>query len=73
MSHIYTLSGVLNGKNITFKRLFSSRNAAIDYMFKYYEDHYFYNFQVEEEIIKSKHDIEYVYNYDNRFEVARLF
>ncbi len=73
MSHIYTLSGVLNGKNIKFKRLFSSRNAAIDYMFKYYEDHYFYNFQVEEEIIKSKHDIEYVYNYDNRFEVARLF
>ena len=73
MSHIYTLSGVLNGKRIKVNKLFSSRNAAINYMFQYYEDHFFYNFQVEEEIVKSKHDIEYVYNYNNRFEVARLF
>lgn len=73
MSHIYTLSGVLNGKRILFNKKFSSRNAAINYMFKYYEDHYFYDFQVEEEIVKSKHDIEYVYNFNNRFEVARVF
>lgn len=72
MSHIYTLSGVLNGKRITFKKAFRSRNAAINYMFDYYENHCFYDFQVEEEIVKSKHDIEYVYNYNNRFEVNRI-
>ncbi len=73
MSHIYTLSGVLNGKRITFNKKFSSRNAAINYMFKYYENNCFFNFRVEEEIEKSKHDIEYVYNYNNRFEIARVF
>jgi hypothetical protein len=42
-------------------------------MFKYYENNCFFNFRVEEEIEKSKHDIEYVYNYNNRFEIARVF
>ena len=73
MSHIYTLSGVLNGKRILFNKKFSSRNAAINYMFKYYESNCFYNFQVEEEIEKNRHDIEYVYDYNNRFEVARVY
>ena len=73
MSHIYTLSGVINGKRIIFNKKFASRDAAINYMFRYYEDEGFYNFQVQEEIIKDEHDIEYVYNFNNRFEVARIF
>ena len=69
----YTLNAVVKGENVKIDKIFNTRNDAINYMFKYYEDHFFYNFQVEEEVVKSKHDIEYVYNYNNRFEVARLF
>ena len=72
MSHTYTLSGVINGNNVTFNKSFSSRDAAINYMCKYYEQHFVENFQVEEEIEKSKHTIEYVCDYYNRFTVARV-
>jgi len=72
MSHTYTLSGVINGNNVSFDRSFSSRDAAINYMCKYYEQHFVENFQVEEEIEKDRHVIEYVWNYYNRFTVARV-
>ena len=72
MSHIYSLTAVVNGENVKVKKQFRSRNEAINFMFNYYEDNYLYNMQVEEEYEKEKHTIEYVCNYANRFTVARV-
>ena len=70
----YTLDAVVNGSNVRLKRsAFTSRSEAIDYMFKYYNDHFIYNLEVNEEHIvgDNKHSIEYVCNYYNRFTVTR--
>lgn len=70
----YTLSAVVNGSNVHLKRsAFASRDEAINYMFKYYEDHYLYSLQVRDEHIvgDNKHSIEYVCNFHNRFTITR--
>ena len=70
----YTLSAVVNGSNVRLKRnAFATRNDAIDYMFKYYDDHSLYSLQVRDEHIvgDNKHSIEYVCNYHNRFTITR--
>lgn len=72
MSHIYKLSGIINGNKIKFNKRFNSREDAISYMLNYYEKQYVFNMQVEEEIYKEKHDVEYVIDFHNRFEVARV-
>ena len=72
MSHTYKLSGIINGTKVKFNKRFNSREDAISYMLNFYEKQYVFNMQVEEEIIKEKHDVEYVIDFHNRFEVARV-
>ena len=70
----YTLEAIVQGRPVKLKRsMFASRNEAIDYMFDYYEKHYLYNLQVNEEypVQDNKHRIEYYCNYSNRFIVTR--
>ena len=69
----YTLEAVVDGEYIKFDRTFASRDAAIDYIFRYYEDHNMVNVEVNDEycVDGNKHDIAYVYNYYNRFRIAR--
>ena len=70
----YTLYAIVNGKHVKLKRnCFESRDQAINYMFDYYEKHYLYNLEVEDEHIvnDNKHSIEYVCNFHNRFIVTR--
>lgn len=70
----YILVAVVDGKNVSFDKKFKSRDDAIDYMFKYYTDHFMYNIQVEEEFAKGddQHNVEYVCNNYNRFRIARV-
>lgn len=72
MSHVYSLTAIVNGKNIKVKKYFKSRSEAINFMFDYYENNYLYNMQVEDEYEKAQHTIEYVCDYNNRFTVARV-
>ena len=69
----YTLEAVVDGEYIKFDRIFKSRDEAIDYIFRYYEDHNMLNVEVNDEycIDENKHDIAYVYDYYNRFRIAR--
>ena len=69
----YTLEAVVDGEYIKFDRIFKSRNEAIDYIFRYYEDHNMVNVEVNDEycVDGNKHDIAYVYDYYNRFRIAR--
>ena len=69
----YTLEAIVDGKYIKFNRTFKSRNEAIDYIFRYYDNHFLVNLSVKEEyaINGDKHDIAYVYDYYNRFRIAR--
>lgn len=69
------LQAIVNGREVKLKRsYFTSRDEAIDYMFKYYEDHYMYGLEVNDEhmIGDNKHYVEYVCNFQNRFKVKRL-
>ena len=70
----YTLEAVVNGSNVKLKRnAFTSRNDEIEYMFKYYEEHYLYSLEVNDEHIvdNNRHKIEYVCDFHNRFTVTR--
>ena len=69
----YTLEAVVDGKYIKFNRTFKSRDEAIDYIFRYYDNHFMENLRVNEEycIAENKHDIAYVCDYYNRFRIAR--
>ena len=70
----YTLSAVVNGKDVKLKRsLFASRSDAINYMFDYYEKNNIYTLEVNDEhpVNGDKHSIEYVCNFHNRFTVTR--
>ena len=69
----YILEAIVNGEYIKVDRTFNSRDEAIDYIFRYYDDHYMVNLKVNEEyfIAGNKHDIAYVYDYYNRFRIAR--
>ena len=71
----YTLKAIVNGDSVKLKRsTFSSRDAAISYMFKYFNDMYLYDLEVEDEHVvnNNKHSIEYVCNFYNRFTVTRV-
>ena len=69
----YILEAIVNGEYIKVDRTFNSRDEAIDYIFRYYDDHYMVNLKVNEEyfIAGNKHDVAYVYDYYNRFRIAR--
>lgn len=71
----YELTAVVDGEDIRLrKNIFRSRDDAINYMFKYYRNHYLFNLQVEDEYAVSgnKHCIEYICDTYNRFTVARI-
>lgn len=67
----YLLTGIIDGKTINFKQKFASRSNAMDYMFHLYEKRYKLNTQVEDVFPISKHNIEYVIDFHNRFRIAR--
>ena len=65
----YKLSGVVDHKELSFRKKFTSRNAAIQFMFKTMPD----DTQLEYEIVRdSKHNIEYRCNNGNMFFVNRV-
>ena len=70
----YTLEAVIDGQTIRFSKKFDSRDSAINFMFQYYNKRYMYNIMVNEEyaISGDKHNIEYVYDYSNRFRINRI-
>lgn len=74
MNNKYTLEAIVDGNLIKFHKTFKSRNEAIDYIFRYYDKHLLVNLKVNEEyfIADNKHDIAYVYDYFNRFRIARV-
>ena len=70
----YMLQAIVNGRDVKLKRsYFTSRDEAIDYMFKYYGDHYMYGLEVSDEhmVNGDKHNIEYICDFHNRFTVTR--
>ena len=73
MNKRYNLSAIIDGDYIEFKKLFISRQAAIDYVYKYFSHHYIYDNQVVDEIFNSKHEIEYVLHNGDRFIVNRVY
>ena len=70
----YTLSAVVNGKDVKLKRsYFTTRSQAINYMFDYYDKNCLYSLQVMDEhpVNGDKHSVEYVCNFHNRFTITR--
>lgn len=71
----YTLETIRNGQTETINKKFITRDQAINYAFDYFEN-ILYNdsLQVEDEfaIDGNKHDVEYVFNYHDRFRVKRV-
>ena len=69
----YILEAMVNGEYVKIKKTFSSRVDAINYVFRYYDSLNLVNLRVNEEycINGNKHDIAYVYDYYNRFRIAR--
>ena len=69
----YTLEATLNSKDVKFNRTFSSRDEALEFMFKYLEKHYIFNFNVNDSYaLSSKHEVEYVSDFNNRFLISRV-
>ena len=68
----YEVLAVMNGSVVTIRKHFLSRTKAIDYMLRYYENHYIYSFQIQEENVLEKHRIEYKSDDYNRFTVNRV-
>ena len=73
MMNKYTLEAIVEGKLIKFDRTFKTRTQAMNYIFDYYDRHQLVELRVNDEyfIDDNKHDIAYVYDYDNRFRIAR--
>ena len=62
----------VHSQHVDINRLFLTRNDALNYMFKYLNHLYIYNVEVEEEYPQdNKHDIHYVINQYNSFNVTR--
>ena len=62
----------IRNEHVDIKKVFASRAEAINYMFDYYNNHYIYNVELEEEYPQSnKHDIHYVINQYSSFNVTR--
>ena len=68
----YALSAVVDGQLRNINRLFATRSDAMNYIYGYYQ-HLAINFIVNDEyyVNNNRHDIEYVYDYNNRFRVYR--
>lgn len=70
----YTLNAVVRGKNVNIDKIFNTREDAINYMFKYYNRHFLYGLEVNEEysIDDNKHNVEYVCDDYDRFRINRV-
>ena len=63
----------IRNEHVNIAKTFKSRSEAINYMFDYYNNHYIYNVELEEEYPQgSKHNIHYVISQDNSFNVNSL-
>ena len=69
----YNLHAVIDGQSVEFSRQFTSRDAALNYIFDYFASHGYSDLVIndEYEVNDNKHDIEYVYDYENRFRIER--
>ena len=69
----YSLEAVVEGRYIRFGKKFKTRTKAIDYIFNYYSRHQLLDLKINEEyfVNDNKHDIAYIYDYDNRFRISR--
>lgn len=70
----YTLTAIVNGRKPRLsRRVFATRDEAINYMFDYYKRNYLFGLEVTDEypIDGNKHNIEYVCNFHNRFIITR--
>ena len=62
----------IRNEHVDIKKLFASRNEAINYMFDYYNNHYVFNAELLEEYPQEgKHDIHYVLDQYDSFNVTR--
>lgn len=70
----YRLEAIVDGHFIKFDREFDSRNSAINYIYKYYDNHYLPELVINDEYVinNDSHDIEYEDDYDNRFRITRV-
>ena len=63
----------IKNQHVDIEKTFTSRVEAINYMFDYYNDHFIYNVELEDEYVQgNKHNIHYVISQDNSFNVVRL-
>ena len=63
----------IRNEHVDIKKLFASRNEAINYMFDYYNNHYVFNVELEDEYPQeNKHDIHYVLDQYSSFNVTRV-
>lgn len=74
MKKYYDLKAVINGESHRFSKHFSSRDAAMDYVFKFFKNTFYKDLQIEDEyrVEGNKHDIEYVFDHYNRFRITRV-
>ena len=62
----------VRNEHVDIDKTFASRVEAINYMLDYYNNHYIYNVELEDEYSQTnKHDIHYVINQYNGFNVIR--
>ena len=72
MINHYSLIMVVRGHGVRSKKIFKSRDAAINYAFKYFKNNYVYDSQVMDCYeLHNKHEIEYVLSDHNRFIIGR--
>lgn len=74
MNKRYSLEAVVEGQLIKFNHQFKTRDQALNYIFNYYARHQLLDLKVNEEyfVNDNKHDVAYVYDYDNRFRISRV-
>ena len=70
----YTLNAIVKGEPVKIEKMFNTRNDAINYMFKYYDNHFIYGLEVQEEVSVDgdKHNVEYICDHNDRFRVNRV-
>lgn len=74
MKKFYDLNAVVNGEFHQFSKRFSTRDAAIDYVLRYFSNYYDKCLFIEDEyeVENNKHDIEYKFDHYNRFRIKRV-
>jgi len=63
----------IRNERVDINKTFASRVEAINYMFDYYNNHYIYNVELEDEYAQgNKHNIHYVISQDTSFNVNSI-